>query len=95
MSLQKLTYLTYYALLLSFVGVKVIQVVFLSGVAITMGHSLAQLSVQKQQLEEKKYDYSLKLASAQTITTATNNLEGFQPIKDPYIIRVSNNVASR
>lgn len=86
----------YYTLLLLVLGVKVVTTIFSNGLSVHHGKKIAQLQVQKDNLQQQQIRLSGELSNKSSISYVSSvyDLSEFITITKPIILITSSAVAS-
>ncbi len=93
MNKKTLTYLTYFALVLSVVGYKVFETLFTGSVVIGYRSELRELSAQKVSLEQQLAQNSSTVQLAQAVAVVSDETLTFEPITAPLQVSLNNQLA--
>lgn len=86
----------YYTILLLVLGVKVVATIFSNGLSVHHGKKIAQLQVQKENLQQQQIKLSEEFSykSSLTYVSGKYDLSEYTPISKPIILITSSAVAS-
>ena len=86
----------YYIILVLVITIKVVTTIFTNGLAVHHGKKVAQLEIQRNNLQIQQLKLNRELSSKSSLATVTNTFDTseFTAISNPIIIKNSTTVAS-